>query len=108
MLPVPAPPATSDPFTIERFLPHVGQVFHVVLAPGEEVPVLLSEITRLVSDGSRLRTREPFSLVFHAPPGARLEQRIYRVEKEGMEPFDCFLVPIGPDPFGMRFEAVYT
>lgn len=98
----------SDPFTIERFLPRVGQVFHVGLEERGTVDVLLSEVTRLVTDASRLRRREPFSLLFHAPPGTVLEQRIYQVEGEGLGPFECFLVPIGPDRFGMRFEAVYT
>ena len=97
----------SDEFTLDRFLPHVGEVFHVRQEP-LEVPILLSEITRLANDGSRVRRREPFSLVFHAPAGTRLEQQIYVIEKPGMEPFECFLVPIGPDGFGMRFEAVYT
>lgn len=98
----------SDPFTAERFLPHVGEVFHVVVDEAQETSVLLSEVTRLASEGDRRRRREPFSLIFHAPPGAALEQRVYRLEKAGMEPFECFLVPIGPDAFGMRFEAIYT
>jgi hypothetical protein len=97
-----------DAFTIERFLPCVGEVFHIV--SGEStLPVLLTEISRLPTDGSKLRTREPFSLVFHAPPGTAFgEQQICRIEKPGMEPFDAFLVPIGPDRFGMRIEAIYT
>jgi hypothetical protein len=97
----------ADAFTIERFLPLVGEVFHVV--SGEStLPVLLSEISRLATDGSRLRTREPFSLIFHAPLGTVLEAQIFRIEKEGMDPFESFLVPIGPDRFGMRVEAIYT
>ena len=97
----------SYPFTAERFLPHVGEVFHVVDA-ARETPVLLSEVSRLSSEGDRRRRREPFSLVFHAPPGTGLEQQVYRLEKAGMEPFECLLVPIGPDRFGMRYEAIYT
>ena len=96
-----------DAFTIERFLPLVGEVFHVV--SGEfTLPILLSEISRLATDGSSRRTREPFSLVFHAPLGTMLEAQIFRIEKPGMEPFDSFLVPIGPDQYGMRVEAIYT
>lgn len=98
----------SDAYTIERFLPHVGEVFHVRVAEAHAVPILLSEISRLATEGSSRRQREPFSLVFHAAPGLRLEQQIYEIEKAGMEPFECFLVPIGPDANGMRFEAVYT
>lgn len=97
----------SDEFTLERFLPYVGEVFHV-RRESLEVPMLLSEITRLANDGFRVRRREPFSLVFHAPAGSSLEQQIYLIEGAGMAPFECFLVPIGPDRFGMRYEAVYT
>ncbi|HEU0298225.1 MAG TPA: hypothetical protein VFR37_02200 [Longimicrobium sp.] len=98
----------SDPFTVERFLPHVGEVFHVMVDEAQGTPILLSEISRLSTGGSWRRAREPFSLVFHAPHGLVLEQQVYRVEKDGMEPFECFLVPIGPDAYGMRFEAIYT
>jgi hypothetical protein len=98
----------SDAFTVERFLPHVGEVFHVAVGDGAEVPLLLTEISRLPSDGSPLRTREPFSLVFHAGPDARLEQQVYRMAHPGMEPFECFLVPIAPDQNGMRFEVIFA
>jgi hypothetical protein len=97
-----------DEFTIERFLPHVGDVFHVVTGESQVMPVLLSAITRLASEGSIRRTREPFSLVFHAPRGSRLEQQIYQVDHPAMDSFECFLVQIGPDEYGMRFEAIYT
>jgi hypothetical protein len=98
----------SDPFTIERFLPRVGEVFHVMGEEGEQTAILLTEVTRLASDGSRLRTREPFSLVFHAPRNTRLEQQVYLIANAWIEPFECFLVPIEPDQHGARFEAIYT
>jgi hypothetical protein len=98
----------SDEFTVHRFLPHVGEVFHVLMDDAQRLPLLLSEISRLAADGDSRRRREPFSLVFHAPTGTRLQQQIYRIDGPGMEPFDSFLVPIGPDEHGMRFEAVYT
>jgi hypothetical protein len=98
----------ADEFTVERFLPHVGEVFHIDVGDGRELPILLSEITRLASDGDRRRTRQPFSLIFHAPRNVWLDQQVYRLLNPGMEPFECFLVPITPDQNGMRFEAIYT
>ncbi|HEX8319990.1 DUF6916 family protein [Longimicrobium sp.] len=98
----------ADAFTVDRFLPHVGEVFHLRVREGEEVPLLLTEISRLPSDGSRLRTREPFSLVFHAAPRTRLEQHVYRLEHSGMEPFEAFVVPIEPDRHGPRFEVIFA
>jgi hypothetical protein len=97
-----------DPFTIERFLPQVGEVFRVTLASGGEVPILLTEITRLASEGDRRRTREPFSLIFHASREAGPEQGTYRLTDPAGATFECLLVPLMPDANGLRFEAVYT
>jgi hypothetical protein len=37
-----------------------------------------------------------------------LEQRTYEVEHQDMGLFALFLVPIGPDDEGMRYEAVFN
>jgi hypothetical protein len=52
--------------------------------------------------------REQFSLVFREPSGVVLPQMIYRVEHDELGAFELFLVPIGPDAEGMRYEAVFT
>lgn len=98
-----------DPFTIEAFAPHVGEVFHVIVDERQELKVLLTAIEQLSQDERwKARSRVPFSLVFHAAPGSFIPQQIYRIEHPAMEPFDTFLVPLGPDEHGMRFEAIYT
>ena len=33
---------------------------------------------------------------------------MYRVEHEDIGSFEIFLVPIGPDEKGMKYEAVFT
>jgi hypothetical protein len=101
-------PPVRDAFTVDRFLPRVGEVFHARAEGGEPVALLLSEIERLVADRPERRERVPFSLLFHAPRGVALEQRIHWLEGPGIEPFECFLVPIGPDAHGMRFEAIFA
>ena len=35
-------------------------------------------------------------------------QRIYRLRHDRLGAFEVFLVPIGPDAVGMRFEAVFA
>lgn len=57
-------------------------------------------------DGSALR--ESFSLVFRGPLQPVLPQRIYRLEHEGLGTLEIFLVPVGPDKDGMRYEAVFN
>lgn len=51
---------------------------------------------------------EQFALVFRGPAGTPLEQRIYAVEHDGIGRFELFLVPLGPDAEGPRYEAVFN
>jgi hypothetical protein len=46
--------------------------------------------------------------MFRGPTGPILPQRIYRLRHPVMGELDLFLVPIGPDGEGMRYEAVFT
>jgi hypothetical protein len=46
--------------------------------------------------------------VFRGPGDVLLPQRIYRMEHEEIGVFDLFLVPIGPDEIGLRYEAIFT
>jgi len=52
--------------------------------------------------------RAPFSLVFLATSDEVLPQRIYRVDHAELGALDIFLVPIGADAAGVRYEAVFT
>jgi hypothetical protein len=97
-----------ETFTIETFLPHVGQPFCVIVDDQYQVVTLLSEVSPWGHEEAARRPRMPFSLTFHAKPDAVIPQAIYRIESQVLEPFDCFLVPIGPDAGGMRYEAVFT
>jgi len=93
----------------EEFL---GQRFTWELDQSEtfEMTLISVEGLRPGHAGAKPGAREPFSLVFCAPPEARLPQRIYRTQHPTLGPMDIFLVPIGPDPQGrgMRMEAIYN
>jgi hypothetical protein len=41
-------------------------------------------------------------------PGPPVSQRIYRVEHVELGTIEIFLVPIGPDEVGQRYEAIFT
>jgi len=49
-----------------------------------------------------------FSLVFAGPRHPFLPQRTYRFEHEKIGAFDLFIVPIGEDQNGFRYEAVFN
>ena len=96
-----------ESFTIATFAPHQGGAFAVRADEQVALTMTLSEVAPLGTapeDGPR---RAPFSLLFHGPPSPLLPQRTYRVEHAALGAFDLFLVPLGPDRAGMRYEAVF-
>lgn len=97
-----------ETFTIETFTPRLGELFTLVVDESVRIPLKLTEVSPWGPEASRGRSRVPFSLVFHTVPEAVAPQAIYRVESETMEPMELFLVPLGPDERGMRYEAVFT
>ncbi|HEX9937377.1 MAG TPA: hypothetical protein VGB15_09645 [Longimicrobium sp.] len=97
-----------ETFTVDTFTPHVGKTFRVIVDDKHEMITRLSDVSPWGHEEARSRPRIPFSLTFHARPDAVIPQQTYRVESEALEAFDCFLVPIGPDAAGMRYEAVFT
>ena len=95
-----------DKVTREAFAEHLGKTFRIDVDGGEPVTVELIEATAL-GHGSPGR-REPFSLVFRGPATPHLPQQTYAMSHEGMGRLDVFLVPIGPDETGVRYEAVFN
>lgn len=92
---------------IEDFLERVGEEFRVVT---DEVAVglVLVEVTDLARrDGSGPR-RSPFSLIFRGPLAPVMPQRTYGLEHASLGRLEIFIVPIGPDASGMRYEAVFN
>ena len=52
--------------------------------------------------------RAPFAVIFRGPRQPVLAQRIYKLEGGSMGPLEIFIVPVGPDVSGMRYEAVFS
>ncbi|MDQ4070654.1 MAG: hypothetical protein M3203_14455 [Actinomycetota bacterium] len=99
---MPESPAISD------FAPRVGERFSIgPVADGLTFDTELVEAT-VVGEAAGPGSRIPFSLVFRGPAGVVLPQRIYRVHHPDLGSLDIFLVPIGPDSTGMRYEAIFT
>jgi hypothetical protein len=97
-------------FTIETFSEHLGSKFRVHTEASEQFDVELISATAL--GGSRGEEipdrRQPFSLVFRGPGDILLPQRIYRMEHDRIGIFELFIVPIGPDEKGLRYESIFT
>ncbi len=90
---------------VEDFAGRVGETFR--LDPPEDGPLEL-ELTEARGEGGDSHSRQPFSLVFRGPAEPILLQRIWRLEHADLGALEIFLVPIGPDGKGMRYEAVFS
>jgi hypothetical protein len=113
-----------ETFVLQTFAPHLGETFHLRLPtrpdadPPTPLDLQLIEVTDLTQRGAPPDApgaagtagdhRAPFSIVLRGPPAPVLPQRIYSLEHAGVGVFQLFLVPIGPDGGGMRYEAVFT
>ena len=93
--------------TASHFQALVGARFTLTPPEGTPFEAELSDVVLLeVHDGPR---PQPFSAVFVDPrKTVVLPQQIFRVEHETLGALDLFLVPVGPDPKGMRYEAVFN
>ncbi|MEM7221461.1 MAG: hypothetical protein AAF495_00690 [Pseudomonadota bacterium] len=98
--------------TREDFAAHLNETFRIDF--GSDVPGLESFELSLI-EAEPLKTpqltpesRPPFALLFRGPKEPVLNQSIYPLENEAMGRLDIFLVPIGPDAEGQRYEAVFN
>ena len=94
-----------DQLTIESFEPHLNQTFQVQWEPEGSLDVTLVECAPFGHPG---KARQQFQVLFIGPLTPVLPQKIYRMVHEGMGAFDLFIVPIGPDSRGMRYQAVFA
>ena len=98
----------SAELTLESMRPWVGERFAVAPTQGEPFEAVLSECepTPYGDPARPAAERTPFSLLFHAPVGALVPQQICVFRHEGAGELALFVVPLGPDERGMRYEAV--
>jgi hypothetical protein len=89
-----------EALTAADFSPHLRERF--VLSASDDA-ALDVELVEVSGAGAR-----PFSLVFRGPGEPVLPQRIYRLEHPALGTLDLFLVPIGRQPDGVRYEAVFA
>lgn len=98
-------------FTYDDFADRVGEHFRVRLADGPAIDLTLIEATASAEaggpgpDGS---PRQQFSLVFRGPREPTLAQGIRDLGHDTLQGVVLFLVPIGIDDEGARYEAAFA
>ena len=103
----PASHAVLATLTHEQFARCLNQTFRLQLGAAILDLELIHADALGMPQGSAGQ-RRPFSLVFRGPREPVLGQRTYTLEHPEMNVLDLFLVAIGPDRDGMRYEAIFT
>lgn len=91
----------SEGFTSRDFAPHLHTRFRVIQVQDYELE--LTEVT----DRSNAKL-EQFALIFTGTASSWIPQGAYTLLHPQMKECELFLVPIGPDEIGMRYEAAFS
>jgi hypothetical protein len=98
-------------FTCDDFIDVVGQGFDVAAGEGSSLSLELVQATEggeVGGPGPEGQLRQQFSLIFRGPADRMLPQGTYRLGHPRLGEIEIFLVPLGPDPEGMRYEAAFA
>ena len=98
----------SDKQTEAEFSKHVNTKFQVQAEAPQPIELTLVSVTPRRIEPHEQAGMERFSAVFMGPREIFLPQQTYRVSHPEMGEFDIFLVALGQEPEGIRYEAVYN
>jgi hypothetical protein len=96
----------ADLLVLADFQPRVGEVFSLLRDGADPVPLELTSAVDLTTPGSSGWTA--FGLYFRGPREAMLAQATYEFENPALGRLAIFIVPIGVEPDGYRYEAVFN
>lgn len=98
----------SGRLPLATFQAELNKVFSVRLG-GERLELELITVTDLGARTTAGVALPCYSLVFRSRgQGPAAPQATYRMENGALGGIDVFLVPIGPDASGMRYEAIFN
>ncbi len=97
-----------DRLTHEDFEGRIGQAFEATAAEGDRTLTLTLRRVDMLPRPEGDTGRAPFSLEFVDAAPEPVEQQTVEVRHEELGEFPLFVVPLGPGPDGMRYEAVFT
>jgi len=96
----------------DTFHPYASTTFTVRLDDGGSIELDLVEVEsiKLVDENRDASLRaEPFRLTFRGGPvDSYLPQQIHTLSHADLGELSIFLVPLGPDSEGMRYEAIFN
>lgn len=94
----------SEIMTKEAFAENLNTKFRISLGPSKTAELELIEVLGTLATPRQ----EQFSIFFRGPLDYLLPQSIYHMEHDRMGELDLFIVPVGRQQDGFRYEAVFN
>ncbi len=94
--------------TEKEFSQHLNTRFRVNVETPKPLELELVEVKGYESRPQEQTGLERFSVFFSGPADLMLQQWTYSLTHDEMGTFDIFLVPIGRNEQGFRYEAVFN
>lgn len=98
----------ADVLTLDLFRPLVGRSFRLSNEDGVELRLSAAEPLPAPKYATAVPLRASFELIFLGPKTPLLPQMIHRMETEGVDPLEIFIVPIGPIEDAMGYQAIFN
>ena len=98
----------SARLTAENFRQHLGTKFGVRVETPRPLELELSEVKDYTPQSNEPGGMERFSLFFRGPGDIMLQQGTFTMDHPSMGEVTLFLVPIGQDSQGFRYEVVFN
>jgi hypothetical protein len=98
----------SDFQTEDEFRQHLNTPFRVQVNAPKPIDLTLVGVESRPSEASEQQGMARYSVFFLGSPEFLLPQNTYRLAHDQMGEFDIFLVAIGKEADGYRYEAVYN
>ena len=91
----------------EGFAPYLNETFEVNLGVSSVEMTLVQATKGQPREWEGLR-KEPFALLFKCAKPVILPQRIYPFVNAGFGKMDIFIVPVGREPDGVVYQAIFN
>lgn len=98
----------SDYQTEADFAKNVNTIFRIQIGDSRHIDLKLEAVTPKKIEPTEQAGMERFSAVFSGPLDSFLPQQTYFMTHPEMGEFPIFLVAIGREADGFRYEAVYN
>ena len=98
----------SDMQTEAEYSRNLNTKFRLLVDAPQPIDLTLIEVAPRKVEAHEEQGMERFSAIFMGPKEIFLPQQMYRVTHPEMGEFDIFLVALGQEPEGFRYEAVYN